>query len=127
MTIFVPTLLVSYVATFGVAMSGPSQLSDAVSEPVLSGALLRMHTTLGQLPVIAGVTVSVTTMFCVCVELLPWPSLNVQVTTEVPWLLRVSESVVVPVRVPEQLSVAFGADAIVAEHWPVTVGNVPTL
>src|SRR6266513_2297565 len=73
-----------------------------------------------------GAIVSVTTMFCVWVELLPWPSLNVQVTTDVHCVLRVSESLVVPVMGPEQLSVAVGAVAMVAEHWPVALGNVAT-
>src|SRR5438093_11803823 len=59
------------------------------------------------------------TMFCVCVHSLPLPSLKCQVTTEVPCVVRVSESLVVPVIVPPQLSAAVGAEAIVAEHSPV--------
>ena len=37
--------------------------------------------------------------------------------------MRVSESLVVPVTVPAQLSVVVGAAGMVAEHWPVTSGN----
>ena len=62
-------------------------------------------------------------MFCVAVVVLPFPSLNVQGTTEVPCVLRVSGSLVVPVIVPAQLSVVVGAAAMVAEHWPVTSAN----
>src|SRR5436309_2064951 len=59
-------------------------------------------------------------------EGLPTASTKCQVTVEVPCVLRVSESVVVPVMVPEQLSVAVGAAAMVAVHWPVALGNVAT-
>ena len=52
-------------------------------------------------------------------DVLPLPSSKVQVTTEVPCVVRVNASVVVPVIVPEQLSVAVGALPIVAEHSPV--------
>src|SRR6266700_1074025 len=100
----------------------PEQLSVAVGGaamfaehwPVASGSVARLAT---------GGIVSVTTMFCVWEELLPWPSLKVQVTTDVPWVVRASESVVVPVMVPEQLSVAVGGAAMVAEHWPVASGS----
>ena len=51
------------------------------------------------------------------------PSSNVQVTTDVPWVVRVSEFVVVPVMVPEQLSAAVGGVVIVAEHSPVASGS----
>src|SRR5216117_2266964 len=102
----------------------PPQASVAVGAvtvaedwPVTSGRLATLAT---------GAVVSVTTMFCVCVAMLPWPALKVQVTTDVPWVLRVSESVVVPVMVPEQLSVAVGGASMVAEHWPVALGNVAT-
>ena len=43
-----------------------------------------------------------------------------------PWVLRVSESLVVPVMVPEQLSVAVGGVVMVAEHWPVASGRLAT-
>src|SRR5205823_14258705 len=68
---------------------------------------------------IVGAVTSATTMCCVCVDSLPLPSLKCQVTSEVPCVVRVSESLVVPVIVPLQLSVAVGAEAIVAEHSPV--------
>ena len=61
-----------------------------------------------------GAVVSWTTMFCVAVVVLPFPSSNVQVTTEVPCVIRVSESLVVPVTVPAQLSVVVGAAGMVA-------------
>ena len=72
---------------------------------------------------VAGAMVSWTMMFCVWVDSLPWPSLKCQVTTDVPCVERVSESLVVPVTVPAQLSVVVGAALMVAEHWPVTSGN----
>src|SRR5439155_6132901 len=75
----------------------------------------------------SGAIVSVTRIFHVCVVLLPWLSLKCHVTVEVPWVLRVRESVVVPVIVPEQLSVAVGGAVMVAEHCPVTSGNDATL
>src|SRR5678816_995297 len=103
----------------------PSQLSVAVGAeaivaehwPVASGSVATFGT---------GAVMSSTTMFCVCVEVFPLPSLNVQVTTDVPCVVRVNESVVVPVIVPAQLSAAVGAEAIVAEHWPVALGSVAT-
>src|SRR5256885_8412575 len=51
---------------------------------------------------------------------LPCPSSKLQVTTEMPCVVRVSGSLVVPVIVPPQLSVVVGAVVIVAEHCPVT-------
>ena len=67
------------------------------------------------------------TIFWVCIEILPSPSTKCHVTVELPWVLRVRESVVVPVIVPEQLSVAVGGAVMVAEHCPVTSGNDATL
>src|SRR5207249_10832927 len=58
-----------------------------------------------------GAVRSATTMCCVCVDSLPLPSLKCQVTTEVPCVVRVSKSLVVPVIVAPQLSVAVGAEA----------------
>src|SRR5439155_735113 len=81
----------------------------------------------GGLVVICGGVVSVTTIFCVCEEALPTASTKCHVTVELPWVLRVRESVVVPVIVPEQLSVAVGGAVMVAEHCPVTSGNDATL
>src|SRR5688572_33228879 len=66
-------------------------------------------------------------MFCVWVVLLPLPSSKVQVTTEVPCVVRVSGSLVVPTIRPSQASVAVGAAGIVAEHSPVASGSVATL
>src|SRR5436190_24002062 len=103
----------------------PEQLSAAVG----AAAMVAEHwpVALGNVATFAtGAIVSVTTMFCVWVELLPWPSLNVQVTTDVPCVLRVSESLPFPALFPSQLSVAVGAAATVAEHWPVALGNVAT-
>src|SRR5438876_715317 len=77
--------------------------------------------------VITGIVVSAITIFCVCDEALPTASTKCHVTVEVPCVLRVSESVVVPVMVPEQLSVAVGDPAMVAVHWPVTSGSEATL
>src|SRR6266498_4246271 len=57
----------------------------------------------------------------------PCPSSYLQVTIEVPWVVRVSESLVVPVMVPLQLSLAVGGVLIVAEHCPVTSGKLATL
>ena len=93
----------------------PKQLSVAVGAeaivaehwPVASAKLAALAT---------GAMVSSTTIFWVWVLVLPLPSSKVQVTVEVPWVLLVNESEVVPVMVPEQLSVAVGAEAIVAEH-----------
>src|ERR1051325_10717279 len=104
----------------------PEQLSLAVGgaemvaehSPVTSGRLATLGT---------GAVLSLTTIFWVCEEMLPFPSSNVQVTTEVPCVLRVSESVVVPVMVPEQLSSAVGGAEIVAEHSPVASGRLATL
>src|SRR5206468_10109055 len=74
-----------------------------------------------------GAVWSASAMFCVCVDSLPLPSLKCQVTTEVPCVVRVSESLVVPVMVPLQLSVAVGAEAIVAEHSPVASASEAAL
>ena len=51
--------------------------------------------------------------------LFPFPSLNVQLTVNVPCVEYVNASVVVPVIVPAQISVVVGA-VKVAEHCPVT-------
>ena len=58
---------------------------------------------------------------------LPTASVKVQVTVDVPCVLLVNASVVVPVIVPLQLSVAVGADVIVAEHCPVAATKLATL
>ena len=55
--------------------------------------------------------------------LFPFPSLNVQLTVNVPCVEYVNGFVVVPVIVPAQLSVVVGA-VTVAEHCPVTVAKV---
>ena len=65
--------------------------------------------------VITGLVISVITTFCVAVDMLPLPSLNYHVITCVPCVLYVKASAVVPVIVPEQLSVVV-ATVAVAEH-----------
>src|SRR5437773_5103820 len=70
-----------------------------------------------------GAVWSATTMCCVCVDSLPLPSLKCQVTTEVPCVVRVSESLVVPVMVPPQLSVGVDEEATDLEHPPVAAGR----
>src|SRR5207245_4535768 len=73
-----------------------------------------------------GAIVSLTTIRCVAVLTLPWPSSKLHVTSEVPCVVRVSGLLVVPVMVPLQLSVVVGAAVIVAEHSPVTSASVGT-
>ena len=58
-------------------------------------------------------------------DVLPFPSVYDQWMVYVPCTLYVNASVVVPVTLPTQLSVALGTVAV-AEHCPVTVGNVLT-
>ena len=74
-----------------------------------------------------GAIVSVTTISWVCMLEFPTASLKVQVTVDVPCIVLVNASEVVPVIIPLQLSVAVGAEAMVAEHCPVTAAKLATL
>src|SRR5439155_904818 len=72
--------------------------------------------------VMAGASVSCTLTNCVCVLLLPWLSLKVQVIVWSPWPKGPVTSAT-PVIGPSQASVAVGAAGSVAEHWAITSGN----
>src|SRR6185503_7951512 len=71
---------------------------------------------------VTGGMVSLTITVWFAELLLPLPSLNVQCTVKVPWLLYVNESLVVPVMVPAIRSDAIGTGTV-AEHCPVTVAK----
>jgi hypothetical protein len=74
----------------------------------------------GQL--IVGAVISCSITVCVAVDILPLPSLNVQVITVVPCAVIGNMVVVVPITAPTQLSCAIGAVGD-AEHSPVIVGK----
>jgi hypothetical protein len=69
-----------------------------------------------------GVTSCMITL-CVVVDVLPWPSLNVQVITVVPCAVIGNTVVVVPVIVPAHTSCAVGATGV-DEHCAVMFDNV---
>src|SRR6185503_20262123 len=113
-TIWSPCVL-RLVASVVVPVIEPEQLSVAV------GALLMEaeHCPVASAKETAsatGVVVSCTLIHWVCVEMLPLPSLKVQVTIWSPCVLRLVASVVVPVIESELLSVAVGALLMDAEH-----------
>ena len=93
----------------------PEQLSDVVGAVAVAE---HSPVTSAKVGVVGSVTSSTIT-FCGTMILLPLPSSKVQLMTKVPCVLYVSGSVVVPVKIPEQLSVVVGAVAV-AEHSPVT-------
>src|SRR5206468_6773447 len=70
----------------------------------------------------AGAVVSCTLTNWVCVLLLPWLSLKVQVIVWSPWPKGPATSAT-PVIGPSQASVAVGAAGRVAEHWAITSGS----
>src|SRR4029434_1571686 len=109
------SLVVPVITPLQLSVAVGGVLIVAVHWPVASGKLPAFGT---------GAVVSCTTMFCVWGDSLPVPSMKCQVTTKVPCVECVSESVVVPVITPLQLSVAVGGALIVAEHCPVTSGQL---
>ena len=74
----------------------------------------------------AGAVTSLIITFWVWVLIFPLLSSNVQVTTVVPWAVIGSTVVVVPVIVPEQLSVAVGAVNVSTLHSAVMSSNTAT-
>ena len=109
-----------------VPTTNPIQLSVAVGavsmlaehSPVMVGSVALLAT--------GAVTSFIITVW-LCVNVLPLPSLYVQVTVCVPCVEYVNTSVVVPTTSPIQLSVAVGAVSILAEHSPVMVGSIVIL
>ena len=63
-----------------------------------------------------GATLSVMTMFCICVDVFPAASAYVQVTAVVPLAVIGNVTLCVPIIAPEQLSVAVGAVKLETEH-----------
>ena len=104
----------------------PEQLSVAVGTAVI----VAEHCPVADAKLAAlatGAVVSVTTINWVWVLVFPLPSLNVHVTVDVPCVVLVNEFEVVPTIVPEQLSVAVGAEVIEAEHCPVADAKLAAL
>src|SRR6476660_7869578 len=96
---------------------GPAQLSVVVG----AAAMVAVHWPVTSASSgIVGATVSVTTMRCGAVTTWPLPSSKLQVTIEMPFVLRARCALVGCVMVRAQLSVVVGAAAMVAVHWPVT-------
>jgi hypothetical protein len=102
-----------------VAVTVPTQLSVAVGAVTVAE---HWAVTSGKDAGANGGVISSMITFCVTVDVLPLPSLKVQVTTVVPWVVIGNGVVVVAVTVPTQLSVAVGAVGV-AEHCAVTLGN----
>src|SRR4030042_3960754 len=98
-----------------VSVAGGVTGTVAEHSPITSGKVATSGT---------GAVMSSTIIFCIWVEVLPFPSSYVQVIVYVPCKLYISGSEVVPRTVPRQLSVAVGVTVTVAEHSPVTSGNV---
>ena len=97
----------------------PMQLSKVVGTVTVAEHCPVMVDKVGEV----GLEVLSTITVCGTVMLFPFPSLNVQLTVNVPCVEYVNGSVVVPVIVPAQLSAVVGA-VTVAEHCPVTVAKV---
>ena len=76
--------------------------------------------------VATGAVLSSIITLCVCVDVFPFPSLYVQVTVVVPWVMIGKVALCVPVIVPAQLSVAVGAVNVDTEHSDVTFNKFMT-
>src|SRR3989442_10194162 len=94
----------------------PEHLSVAVAaEPIVA---VHWPVTSGRLATSAtGAIVSVTTMFCVCEDSLPTASTKCQEIRRASCGVRVKILVVAASLKKKQLSVAVGAEPIVAVHW----------
>ena len=117
--------MIGSVALF-VTVTTPPQLSvavGAISEfTVHSAVMFAKVASVG-----TGAVTSSITIFCVCVDVFPFPSLYVQVTTVVPCVVIGSVALFVTVTTPPQLSVAVGAVKLATEHSAVTFAKVASV
>jgi len=117
-TTVVPCVVIGNVVVV-VPVTVPTQLSVVVG---VAGVTEHCPVTFDKVGVTGFVTSSIIT-FWLAVVIFPFPSLNVHVTTVVPWVVMGKVVDVVPVIVPAQLSVVVGAVGV-TEHCPVTFDKV---
>ena len=103
--------MIGSVALF-VTVTTPAQLSVAVGFVKLVTSHTAVRSSSDAVSGTGAVTSAIMT-FCVCVEVLPFPSSYVQVTTVVPWVLIGKHASCVTIIFEEQFSVAVGYASVV--------------